>query len=316
MTSNATRLEQLIKTFSYSIVLGNSVIFDKGKIVEDSIAACSRKDIRGYFCSGLYKKHFLPLPILSKKPHLIITDRWAKNYYHWILEALTKLIVFKKKFPESKLILPSSYFKSGYILESLKAFEIKRSDIVKIPNKAFLFVKNLAFLPHINQKDFSNYSDLIEYSKIQDRLTSHFRKQFNLNFGERIYISRNNPKKKTSRIVVNEDEVEKILREKGFKTVYMEDFCFIDQMSIAYHAKNIVAVHGAGITNAVFAGKGSSLLELVNKKWLPDCYMKMAEKTGIEYDRILCGQPNEEADGTFSDIIVDTDLLKEKLKNL
>ena len=76
-----------------------------------------------------------------------------------------------------------------------------------------------------------------------------YRPNSTLQMGEKIFISR----RKTRRIE-NQEEIEKILTKAGFKTVYFEDsdLSFCDQWSIISEAKQIVAIHGAGISPLVF----------------------------------------------------------------
>jgi len=69
--------------------------------------------------------------------------------------------------------------------------------------------------------------------------------------GEKIFISRKN-----TRRIENEDEVEDVLKRHGYEKVYFEDgqFSLDEQWSIVSSAKNIFAIHGAGLTAILFNG--------------------------------------------------------------
>jgi capsular polysaccharide biosynthesis protein len=65
---------------------------------------------------------------------------------------------------------------------------------------------------------------------------------------ERIYIVR-----KGSRRLVNQDELLDRLRRHGFRPVALEELSFEEQIRLFHDAEAIVATHGAGLTNLLFA---------------------------------------------------------------
>jgi capsular polysaccharide biosynthesis protein len=94
----------------------------------------------------------------------------------------------------------------------------------------------------------------------------------------------------------------------------MENFSFLDQISISHFAKFIIAPHGAGITNAMFS-KESHLIELVNEKWQKTCFAEMCERADIAYSRIDC-QPSENRSLELSDINVNVSELEKELTKI
>ncbi|MBE9108763.1 glycosyltransferase family 61 protein [Nodosilinea sp. LEGE 07298] len=64
---------------------------------------------------------------------------------------------------------------------------------------------------------------------------------------EKIFIPR-----RGKRNLLNNDEVEKFLAEKGFKTYYFEDLTCSQKWSITRDVKVVVAVHGAALSHLVF----------------------------------------------------------------
>lgn len=101
----------------------------------------------------------------------------------------------------------------------------------------------------------------------------------------RIYLSR-----RGSRFVVNEDEVVRLLQSRGFTRVFLEDLPFSQQLSTMRNAREIVAVHGAGLAWLVFkngtteAGKGAnphfSLVELFGPGFITDHYRHLVAALG------------------------------------
>ena len=56
--------------------------------------------------------------------------------------------------------------------------------------------------------------------------------------------------------------LERLLTAHGYTTVYMEDFSFTDQISIAMNAKHVVAIHGAGMAFFALSRGIDSIIEL------------------------------------------------------
>lgn len=292
-------------------ITNNSVILHKGKVVKESCVA--EPQYQKYQEFGFRLKYFFPIFTNPKKTYILITDEWSKNYCHWLWESLSKLVKLKKEFPKIILLLPKSYLEIDFVVKSLEAFGFNQNNIKIIPKKSHLRVKNLAFIPCINIAS-TGYYNFLKPKEVSKILTSHYLEKLKTNFGERIYISRSNPKKNTARKISNEQELTAMLSNHGFKTVYMENFSFLEQISIMNFAKYIIAPHGAGITNTMFSKPECYLLEMVNIDWQKTCFAEIAERIAINYYRIDCySSSGEERDLELRDITVDVLELEEKL---
>ena len=296
-------------------ITNNSVILHKGKVVKESCVA--EPQYQKYQKLGFRLKYFFPIFTNPKKTYILITDEWSKNYCHWLWESLSKLVKLKKEFPEkfsrAILLLPKSYLKIDFVVKSLEAFGFNQNNIKIIPKKSHLRVKNLVFIPCINIAS-TGYYNFLKPKEVSKILTSHYLEKLKTNFGERIYISRSNPEKNTARQISNEQELTAMLSNHGFKTVYMENFSFLEQISIMNFAKYIIAPHGAGITNTMFSKPECYLLEMVNIDWQKTCFAEIAERMAINYYRIDCySSSGEERDLELREITVDVLELEEKL---
>lgn len=77
--------------------------------------------------------------------------------------------------------------------------------------------------------------------------------------GRRLFISR---LKATSRRIVGEQHLRAVLQRYGFETVYCEDLTVTAQVELFRGATAILGVHGAGLTNMLFAPLGAVVVEL------------------------------------------------------
>ncbi|MEM1444657.1 MAG: glycosyltransferase 61 family protein [Planctomycetota bacterium] len=75
-----------------------------------------------------------------------------------------------------------------------------------------------------------------------------------------------------SRELLNHDEVESVLSDRGFQTVYFEKRSLREQWSILRNAETIVATHGAALGNLVFAAQQPRVVELFGPGYVVDCY--------------------------------------------
>ena len=84
--------------------------------------------------------------------------------------------------------------------------------------------------------------------------------------------------------------VEPHLKKLGFATVQPERLGLVEQAKLFSAAECIVAPHGAGLANIVFAPTGAHLVELFHPDAKAVCYQELAQVCGLRYSR-LTGHP-------------------------
>jgi capsular polysaccharide biosynthesis protein len=77
--------------------------------------------------------------------------------------------------------------------------------------------------------------------------------------GNRIYVSR---KQAVRRHLANEYEFLPLLKKHNFRKVYLEQFSIREQVALFRKASHIIAAHGAGLTNVLFAPADVRILEI------------------------------------------------------
>ena len=103
-----------------------------------------------------------------------------------------------------------------------------------------------------------------------------------------LYVSRRTASR---RRLANELEVEPHLKKLGFAIVQPERLGLVEQVKLFSAAKCIVAPHGAGLTNIVFAPPGAHLVELCHPDAEASTYRELVPVCGLRYSR-LNGRPN------------------------
>ena len=101
----------------------------------------------------------------------------------------------------------------------------------------------------------------------------------------RLYIKR----KYRRRGVENESEVVEFLEAKGFHCIDFEEYSIDDQISMMSNASFIVASHGAGLANIIFAKPNTVLIEFLPEDEHPrSSFWILSRKIGLRYGFVRC----------------------------
>ena len=109
-----------------------------------------------------------------------------------------------------------------------------------------------------------------------------------------------------NRRVANESEVLGVLGAYRFEVVELESLTVADQIELFSDARAVIGVHGAGLTNLLFATR-AAVLELFQPGFFNPCYFTLAGAGDCDYWYLTC-EPAHPARGgnssKASDIVV------------
>jgi hypothetical protein len=74
---------------------------------------------------------------------------------------------------------------------------------------------------------------------------------------EKIFLARRGQRK-----LLNHDTIEHFLQQKGYVTIFMEDYPITEQLALGAAAKHVVAVHGAAMSCLIMATQVHSIVEI------------------------------------------------------
>jgi len=100
----------------------------------------------------------------------------------------------------------------------------------------------------------------------------------------RIYVDR---RRSPVRVLENESELISDLQSLGFVPIMVERYSVSEQIALFGHAETIVAPHGAGLANLLFAQRGCQVLELLPDSYVHWCYRHLAGLCGLRYDCVI-----------------------------
>lgn len=122
-------------------------------------------------------------------------------------------------------------------------------------------------------------------------------------YPRRIYVIRN---QSARRCVANESELRDKLTAYGFSCLAMEDMSVGEQAQHFFNAEVIVAPHGGGLTNLVFARKGATCVELFGR-YDKACYEAICRAVDVAYRRLHGSVERDETGRFHEDFAIDPD---------
>jgi capsular polysaccharide biosynthesis protein len=215
-------------------------------LIEESALAGEKK-------RGLEQGRILGSPIPQRVPRLSGTFttimNWnRRNYYHWLIENITRLYPLAQISQPLHLLLPTSLLAHQqaaldvYLPANLQPYRTEAE---------WVQVENLIFTSHIYDR-LSGYIPPEFARWLRQTAYRHFGLSDQPNPQRRLYISRAGT---TAKRTLNEAETLACLRDFGFEAVRPEQLNFEQQIRLFHDAAAVVGMHGAGLTNLIFAGK-------------------------------------------------------------
>jgi capsular polysaccharide biosynthesis protein len=125
-------------------------------------------------------------------------------------------------------------------------------------------------------------------------------------YSPNIFISR---QKALGRRILNEQEVIAALAPLGFVAYTLEEMSFQEQVRLFSQAKAVVAPHGAGLANMMFA-HNLKIIELFGSFVQPS-FFYLAKGLGFWYGCLMGHSPSREIRQNDGNIVIDISQLKE-----
>lgn len=196
--------------------------------------------------------------------------RWDRGYYHWLMDVLPRLACLHH-FPSDTRCLvrgPIQPFQT----ETLRWLGWE---------KRFTFTQNDHFLV----EDFF-YAGLAGMSGCVNPWKISFLKnhlgdmsQGAVDGPKDIYVVRRGK----TRGIRNEGEVEGFFRDQGWSVLDTEELTVAEQAGCFAQARRVCSLHGAALTNLIWAHPGTRVLELLADNFLNGVYEGMAKTLDLDY---------------------------------
>jgi capsular polysaccharide biosynthesis protein len=240
----------LVETALWSVIDGDKVYVRE---VHDRTLANGPYVAGRMFPDGRRFVVSLPAPAISIDTPCVLLGG-DENYSHWLTRNLIKLCLVEGQPEYADLPLLINEDLSGYQREYLELLGIPEDRLIKVPRGSVVACRDLVVPTQLrNHPQMRRGIDWL-----RTRLAPHMDPRPARN---RIFVSR---RENPVRVLLNEPELERALRPLGFETVVPGKMTVREQVRAFSGADVIVAVHGAGFTNLLYAPADVKVVELAS----------------------------------------------------
>jgi len=197
----------------------------------------------------------------------------SPNYYHWLIETLPRVGILEEAgLKDYRLIVPQ-------ILASWQSEALDRLGLG--PERRVGFGEQHWQIDSLLVPSLPGYPGMC-----RPWAANWLRRRLGVPEGvkatRRLYVSRSGA---TQRRVSNEQEVVAALAPLGFETISTEDMRLEEQIFLFSQAQFIVGLHGAGLTNVLFAPREARVLEFMSPVpgYVNACYYSLSAAVGLRY---------------------------------
>lgn len=222
------------------------------------------------------------------QPVAILDDQFSGsslNICHFLLDRMTRVPLYEQTWRRpGKFLLVDNYSYQNDIIARMNLTDrvyVPKSKRITIRAPEILFSSNIArdftHPAHYGSPWALNY--LRQALRIQDRPAMP---------GRKILISRGDV---GSRRILNWSEVQPIFERHGFEITQLAGLPTDAQISLFQDAAQVVGVHGAGLTNILFAPRDCSVLEILPPYVATRAYWLLASGLGQRYTTMIADDP-------------------------
>jgi capsular polysaccharide biosynthesis protein len=241
-------------------------------------------------------------------PTVSLVHRLDSNYYHWFVDVLPSLVAawrYATRRGEGLHVLVRAAARP-FVRESLSLLQLDRVDLVDwSPVRPVVRCTQLLVASRATD-DVSTWPTYLGWlaQRLSRQAASLGPPRGSGNAGRVLHVVR---RKGSWRTIHNIDEVCDALHAIDAETVYPEDWTLAEQVAAFSHARLVIGLHGAGLTNALFMSAGA-LLEIFGSYGGSD-YYRLASARGLRYG-LVSSKPS--GDG----VVVDPDALLAAARHL
>jgi|GEM_PF-2692840 len=226
-------------------------------------------------------------PLMIDVPSVSIErDAFWTNYYHSLIDDLPRLYALHHEpfvnMDRVLLLLPRSPkpFERA-VMEAILPANVQT--MIVPSDRNCVHAKWYAFLPFMND-GYGGASLPLEYlSWFRQRVLGALDLGASVKADKRVYISR---AKAPKRHFTNELELMACLKRLGFEAFCLEDLAFVDQVDVFRRASIVVARHGAGLTNILFA-RNCHVLEIASPDVGRNYYRALSAALRLPYANVV-----------------------------
>lgn len=253
------------------------IVLAGGAVVQDTLAHCEpgrqwfadQPDGVSLFSAGA------PERLEGRWLSLLGGGHW--NFYHWMVDGIGRLAAADAALlarcrgvlvPASPVAVAAETLARSGILRAREVRMVGPQDVFQCDRLVVPWAMAAMFQPH--PRLVSWLAALVPPGALGPR--------------RRLYIDRRGA---SNRVLANEGEVIAALARFGVEAVALEGLGLAEQAALFADAELVVAPHGAGLVNLVFAPRDCRIVELLSDAYANWCFRRLAAAAGLDYDCVI-----------------------------
>ncbi|GAA4475263.1 glycosyltransferase family 61 protein [Gluconacetobacter asukensis] len=287
--------------------LPNCVIGGSGFIFSDGVPVHGSDYLIPYLYTSLYQPIWTGLQRPHPRRHLpgvsiMGFNHLYDNYYHFLAEALNAIALCQQA-------IENTYIEKVYIITG-KLNGVRREyldillagndriEIIDLDRDEYVTTDRTLYCDHLLGRSVPQPVLVAERVAFQQKILENSG-LLRIDRGDRlIYLSRQDTK---ARPILNEEALIERLRGLGFEIYLATGKPVREQIQMFREARLVVAGHGAGVSNMLFAREDAALLELIQASYLNVGPMRLTQLSGARYHSQLFFEEGEH-NGWYVDI--------------
>lgn len=202
----------------------------------------------------------------------------ADNYYHWTVDGIGRLSALDADTLARCRHVLVPPLRTDFQRAAITLAGLSGKTIIEVADGEKLQIEELIW-PWAAMEDYRPHPCLRDFFRRMADVPAAAGRGPRL-----VYVDRRNS---GNRRLVNEDEVVSGLERMGFVPVRLEQLTLMQQVTLFRQATCIVAPHGAGLANLLFAPTGCRVVELQMDHYVHWCFRVIAALGGLPYDCVI-----------------------------
>lgn len=229
---------------------------------------------------GILRTLAVPPNQFLKGKTFLATTLGAETYFHWMTDSLPMILEERRRLGglESYDFFLTPAKMQAFHLETFRRLEIPDSKLVQLTKERGWICENLTCLvqPHVSGRPPRKF--LREVGGFFRGASPSFGK------GRKLAILR---AAEASRALVDREAILRMLVAAGFEEYEPSRDSISQQAQTFASAREIVATHGAAITNLIFCRPGTRVVELFSSRYVNPCYAHICRQLGLLHIPVL-----------------------------
>lgn len=298
---------------SYLIELSNAyvspfgIVYKNGFVVKESVYSMFKPHKQQL---SFFKKILANKVIEIKGDCIVAHNAYYENYFHWLLEIVPRMYVFREQAKNLKLII-TDFKLPQFAKEFIDLFEFK--EVIYLKEDELAKVERLHFATHMSRGlAFNPVATREMKSWLQSKLLDNQIPSA----GEKIFISRKNA---AFRKTIHENELSEFLNQESFISYDFTAPTIRQQANFFKDVRYIIGSHGAGFSNMIYSNNCELIIDIIHEEHFQDCFYNLAAVFDSNYYYFQCKGAGIDTNKNNDDVIVDlvkfTDVYQQYIKH-